>query len=71
MQSDPRAGDARTRVLSPWNGIFGWVGMCILILLSVLPMLSWNYQLLVPHRGLPRSMAFEEIEGDQRFIRGM
>ena len=58
-------------VINPWNGIFGWVGMCILILLSVLPMLSWNYQLLVQHRGLPRSMALEEIQGDQRFIRGM
>jgi hypothetical protein len=56
---------------SPWEGFIGWIGMGILILLSMLPMLIWNYQLMVQHRGLPRSMAFEEIQGDQKLIRAM
>jgi len=58
-------------IISPWQGVMGWIGMAVLILLSVLPMHLWNFNLLVRHRGLPRSMALEEIQGDQRMIRAL
>ncbi len=55
----------------PWKGILGLLGMGVVVLIAIVPMMVWNYQLLVRHRGLPRGMSWEEIQADYRFIRAM
>lgn len=55
----------------PWSGFVGWLGMGIVLLIAILPMLVWNYQLMVCHRGLPRGMSWEEIQADHKFIRAL
>lgn len=58
-------------IKQPWSGFGGWLGMGVLLLAAIVPMLVWNYHLMVRHRGLPRGMSWEEIQADMRFIRGM
>lgn len=55
----------------PWSGTVGSVGMCATIAICLGPMLVWNYNLLVRSRGIPRAMPLDEIQGDQRLIRGL
>lgn len=55
----------------PWSGAAGLVGMCGVVIGVLGPMLAWNYNLLVRSRGIPRGMSWDEIQGDQRFIRGL
>jgi hypothetical protein len=55
----------------PWSSAAGLVGMCAVIIGSLGPMLAWNYNIMVRSRGIPRGMSWDEIQGDQRFIRAL
>jgi hypothetical protein len=58
-------------ILQPWPTVFGLIGMTLLTVVTLVPLLLWNYKLMIQCRGLPRAMSWEEIQGDLKFIRGL
>lgn len=60
-----------TFALRPWPTVFGIIGMVLLMAATVMPIVLWNYKLMIECRGLPRAMSWEEIQGDLKLIRGL
>ena len=63
-------------VVGAWIDDFtkvGWftIAMVTVTAAVVLPIIHWNYHLLVHRRGVPASLSFEEIQGSQRIIRAL
>ena len=58
-------------ILRPWPTVFGYIGMALLMVVTLVPLIAWNYKLVSECRGLPRAMSWEDIQGDMKLIRSL
>lgn len=58
-------------ILRPWPTFLGYIGMALLMAVTLVPLIAWNYKLMVRCQGLPRGMAWEDIQGDMKLIKGL
>lgn len=57
--------------ISPWPGLFGWLGMLLVVSATIAPIMVWNYGLFARSRGIPRGMSVIDINSGMRLIRAL